>query len=206
MSERDRWKVGTKTTHLPGALDDGPYVLLVAATALELAAFPGLDTLVCGVGPVEAAAGTATRLATAPRPVAIVNVGIAGARDLEPGTLVLGSEAVYCDLAAQSAALPLIDRAEPDARLLGLARRALPGARVLPIGTTARVGGAATTTDVEAMEGFAVLRAAALAGVPALELRAVSNRYADARGEWRIDEALAVLALAVHRLLEAFDA
>jgi len=206
VSERDRYEVGTKTAHLPGALDYGPSVLLVAATALELAAFGGLDTLVCGVGPVEAAAATARRLATGAQPEAIVNIGIAGARELEPGTLVIGSEAVYCDLAGQSAAVALIERAEPDAGMLALAGRTLPRARVLPIGTAARVGGASAMTDVEAMEGFAVLRAAALAGVPALELRAVSNRYSDARGDWRIEEALSVLAGAVRDLLEAFDA
>ena len=49
---------------------------------------------------------------------------------------------------------------------------------MLPIGTSARVGGGAAC-EVEAMEGFAVLRAAALAGVPALELRAVSNAVAE---------------------------
>ena len=206
MSERDRCKVGTKATHLSGALHYGPSVLLVAATAFELAAFDELDTLVCGVGPVEAAAATSRRLATGSPPEAIVNIGIAGARDLEPGTLVIGSEAVYCDLAGRSAALALIDRAEPDARMLALARSALPEARVLPIGTSARVGGAAAATDVEAMEGFAVLRAAALAGVPALELRAVSNRYTDARDAWRIEEALGVLAGGVRHLLGAFDA
>ena len=59
--------------------------------------------------------------------------------------------------------------------------------------------------DVEAMEGFGVLRAAELAGVPALELRAVSNdaREPD-RGKWRIDDALAALADATATLVAAF--
>ena len=47
------------------------------------------------------------------------------------------------------------------------------------------------------MEGFGVLRAAAAAGVPALELRAVSNAYGAPRADWRIDEAIAALAGAV---------
>jgi futalosine hydrolase len=180
-----------------------PFVLLVAATALELAPFEGASTLVCGVGPVEAALATARRLAVAP-PRAILQLGIAGARDLEPGTLVLGSEAVYCDLAA--GAVGVVDRVGPDPGLLDRARVALPHARVLPIGTSGRVGGAAATTEVEAMEGFAVLRAAAVAGIPALELRAVSNRYVDDRRDWRIAEALDALARDVPRLLEAIDA
>ncbi len=52
------------------------------------------------------------------------------------------------------------------------------------------------------MEGFGVLRAAQLAGVPAVELRAVSNDPDDPdRGRWRIPDALAALADAVPRLL-----
>jgi nucleoside phosphorylase len=56
------------------------------------------------------------------------------------------------------------------------------------------------------MEGFAVLRAAAEAGVPALELRAVSNLFSSPRPEWRIDAAIAALAGAVFAVLKAFDA
>ena len=41
------------------------------------------------------------------------------------------------------------------------------------------------------MEGFAVLRAAALAGVPAVEVRASSNAIDEPdRARWRFDEAL----------------
>jgi len=176
-------------------------VLVVAATSREL---EGLDaaTLRCGIGPVEAAATTARELALR-RPDALLHVGIAGASGIEPPALVLGSEAVYCDLAA---AVPLVDRVEPDARLLELARAALPDALVRPIGTSARVGGA-TGCEVEAMEGFAVLRAAELAGVPALELRAVSNDVAEAdRARWRFDEALAALREAVPRVVAAIVA
>ena len=57
------------------------------------------------------------------------------------------------------------------------------------------------------MEGFGVLRAAALAGVPALELRAVSNSVGEAnRKLWRIDDALAMLAASTPKLIAAFDA
>jgi nucleoside phosphorylase len=204
VSESDRYEIGTKASHFKGALHYRPFVILVAATSLEVAALDGAETLVCGVGPVEAAAATARRLAGTPRPNGILHVGIAGARELEPGTLVIGSEAIYCDLSAET--IEVVDRAAPAPSLLEAARAALPDAVVLPIGTAAHVGGAGTHTEVEAMEGFAVLRAAALAGVPALEIRAVSNRYSDARADWRIAEALESLARAVPRLLEALDA
>jgi futalosine hydrolase len=92
-------------------------------------------------------------------------------------------------------------RVLPDARLLEAARRALPEARVLPIGTSGRVGGT-TGCEVEAMEGFAVLRAAELAGVPGVEVRAVSNEVDEPdRGRWRFDDALAALEAALPRLL-----
>ena len=52
------------------------------------------------------------------------------------------------------------------------------------------------------MEGFAVLRAAQLAGVPAVEVRAVSNEIDEAdRARWRFDDALRALELALPRLL-----
>ena len=54
------------------------------------------------------------------------------------------------------------------------------------------------------MEGFAVLRACALAGVPAIEVRAISNEIAEGdRARWRIGRALEALADALPRMLEA---
>jgi nucleoside phosphorylase len=180
------------------------HVLVVAATTFEL---EGLDahTLVCGIGPVEAAAATARALAVQ-RPDAVLHVGIAGGRGIEPPAIVLGSEAVYCDIAGDLAArLPRIHRAGADATLLAAARSALPDALVRTIGTTARVGHG-TGYDVEAMEGFAVLRAAELAGVPALELRAISNDADEPdRLLWRNDDAFAALREAVPRVLAALE-
>jgi len=125
---------------------------------------------------------------------------------LEPPALVLGSASIYCDLIDAASVIPRVERVEPDAALLDAARRALPEAHVVPIATSARVGGG-TSCEVEAMEGFGVLRAAALAGVPAVELRAVSNAVGESdRARWRIDDALAALREAVPRLLEALDA
>jgi hypothetical protein len=130
----------------------------------------------------------------------VVHVGIAGARGIIPGGLVVGSESVYCDIAAE---IPVVDRVEPDARLLEVVRGALPDALVLPIGTSAAVGGA-SDVRVEGMEGFAVLRACALAGVPAVEIRAISNEISEGdRSRWRIGRALDALADAIPRVLEA---
>jgi futalosine hydrolase len=175
-------------------------VLVVAATERELALLlDGLDTFCCGIGPVEAALQTA-RMVEERKPDAVVHVGIAGSRALEPPALVLGSEAVYCDVIDSSSTLPRVERARPDAALLEQARAALPEAHVLPIATCGKVGGA-TDFDVEAMEGFGVLRACELAGVPAVELRAISNSPDEAdRARWRFDDAFAALAAALQRL------
>ena len=176
-------------------------ILVVAAPERELGGLPGL---VCGVGPVEAAAATARALAH-DTPTAVLHVGIAGCRrgcGLEPLTLVVGAEAVYDDVV-----LPLAPRrVSPDPRLVEAARRALPGAPVLPIGTSGTVGGT-RGHDVEAMEGFAVLRACELAGVPAVEVRAIANEIEEQdRGRWRFDDAFAALAQALPALVDSCTA
>jgi nucleoside phosphorylase len=177
-------------------------VLVIAATERELAQLRDVDTAVCGVGPVEAALQTA-RLLAERRPDAVLHIGIAGARGIDAPALVLGSEAVYCDVIDPGSTFPRIERIEPDAALLARARAALPEALVLPIATAGTVGGG-TACDVEAMEGFGVLRACALAGVAAVELRAISNAPDDAdRGAWRFDDALAALGDAVARIVRA---
>lgn len=163
-------------------------MLLIAATPAELR---GHDGLVCGVGPVEAAAATSRRLAVS-QPRAAVLVGIAGAREgagLPVLGVVAGAEAVYEDLATSIPLAPQV--AVPNARLAADVARALR-CPLLPIGTSAAVGGT-TGCPVEAMEGFAVLRAAELAGVPALEVRVISNLIGEPRARWRVDDALGVL-------------
>jgi futalosine hydrolase len=174
--------------------------LVIAATDRELAFVRDAETFCCGVGPVEAALQTARALAER-RPEAVLHIGIAGARGIEPPALVLGSESVYCDVIDPSSTLPRVERIEPDAALLARVRTALPEALLLPIATSGRIGGG-TACDVEAMEGFGVLRACALAGVPAVELRAISNAPDEAgRGAWRFEDAFAALGDAVARVL-----
>jgi futalosine hydrolase len=171
-------------------------VLVVAATERELAHVRRFRTHVCGIGPVEAAISV-TRALLAQRPEAVLHVGIAGARGIEPLSVVLGSESIYCDVAA---AVPVIDRVAPAAALFERVHAALPDAVVAPIGTSAAIGGS-NGCDVEAMEGFGVLRACEDLGVPAVELRVVSNAIGEAdRTRWRVDEAFAVLGAVLDRL------
>jgi futalosine hydrolase len=176
-------------------------VLLVAATEAELA---GHDGLVCGIGPVEAAASTARSLATEPAG-AVLHVGLAGGVGLAAGTLVVGTESIYVDLAA---AIPVLSRTEPAHALLNAVRAALPGTQLLPITTSAAVTDVSDTASegirVEAMEGFGVLRACELAGVPAVEVRAISNELGERdRSRWELDRGLEALATALPLLLAA---
>lgn len=172
-------------------------VLLVAATEREL---DGRDGLVCGIGPVEAAVATARALVLSPA-AAVLHIGVAGGRGLAAGTIVIGAEAVYCDL---TAVIRLVDRAPAEARLLAAVQAALPEAPTLTIGTSAAVGGVGRGVAVEAMEGFGVLRAASLAGVPAIEVRAISNEIGEPdRGLWQVAEAIGALSAVTPTLLDA---
>jgi predicted 5'-methylthioadenosine/S-adenosylhomocysteine nucleosidase len=174
-------------------------LLLVAATELELCDREGL---VCGVGPVEAAAATAARLAVDP-PRAVLHLGVAGGRRLTPGTLVFGTEAAYLDLAAS---IPVVDRVEPDPGLLAALRAAFPDIVALPIATSATVRSGPAEHDfrVEAMEGFGVLRACELAGTPGVEVRAISNDIGEGdRERWMIQRGLEVLRAALPGIIEA---
>lgn len=172
-------------------------ILVVAATRSELHGVDDAETLVCGVGPVDAAARTAAALA-AVRPDALLHVGTAGARTFESTSFVIGSEALYCD--ADNPAWVEV-RVGADPRLVEAAARAIPEARIEPIGTSARVGGS-TGCEIEAMEGFGVLRAAMLAGVPAVEVRVVANAIGEPdRSRWRIAEAEAALAALLPALI-----
>ena len=138
----------------------------------------------------------------------MLHIGLAGGRGIGVGDIVVGTEAVYCDLSAE---WPVVDRVAPDASLVAALRTALPDAQALPVHTSAAVGGARTSSSqtllVEAMEGFGVLRSAALAGVPAVEVRAISNELGeDDRSRWDLDAGLAALEQALPAMLTALRA
>lgn len=182
-------------------------VLVVAATDRELAAPPshGWCVVRCGVGPVEAGIATAFAIGTH-RPAAILHVGIAGARrasGILPPALVIGRDAHNRDAPELPPHLapPRVIPASPE--LLQAICSVLPEAPVLSIGTSAHVGGS-HGTDVEAMEGFAVLRAAQVAGVPAIEVRAIANAIEEPdRSRWQFDAAFAAMTGVTPRLVEA---
>lgn len=166
-------------------------ILVTCAVGKELAFFdshPHVEMLVTGVGPVEAAAAVSRALAQS-RYDLVVSAGIAGAfegaADLGEG-VVVADELFELDLETGTPiALPdgahVVNRAASDLtlvdRLVELGFRAVRGVTVPRVTATdesaARL--AALGAGVETMEGFAVLRAAEIAGVAGVEVRGISN-------------------------------
>jgi futalosine hydrolase len=183
----------------------------------------GVEVLACGVGPVEAAAETA-RLLTLGRFTAVVNAGIGGAfrGGAKIGESVIVSEERLADFGLEGNApltlpggvhLEECVAASPEllARCEGLPYRIGTGLTVTSVTTTDATAERLSRTygaDVESMEGFAVLRAASLAGIPAIEVRGISNYVGDrSRAEWNFKAGahavVAALEAIVPRLLAA---
>ena len=176
-------------------------ILIACAVGKELEFFrarPHVELLVTGIGPVEAAAAVSRALAQSSYDY-VINAGIAGAFDGSAAVgdaVVVSDDFLQLDLETGAAiALPdglrVIDRAASDLVLVDrLVERGFPSVRGI---TVPRV----TATDetaaklralgagVESMEGFAVLRAAEIAGVPAVEVRGISNLVCErSRSRW----------------------
>jgi len=176
-------------------------ILLVCAVAQELEWLgprAGVETLVTGIGPVDASIRVARALA-AKRYDTVINVGIAGAFHgvAHVGDGVVVGEEIY-ELQQESGA-PLApppgsivaDRVPADQELIeAIAAFGFPLVRGITVSHVTTTDASAERlrrrgAEIETMEGFAVLRAAQLAGVPAIELRGISNYVGDrAKGEW----------------------
>ncbi|MFF4243773.1 futalosine hydrolase [Streptomyces sp. NPDC001822] len=174
------------------------------------------DVVAGGAGPAAAAAVTAYALASAPasEPYAlVVSAGIGGgfAPAARVGSLVVAARIVAADLGAETpdGFVPVTGLGfgrdtflPPDTLVREVA--AATGAVTGTVLTVSTVTGSAARTAAllaahpgavaEAMEGFGVAEAAAGLGVPALEIRAVSNTVGPRdRAAWRIGDALAAL-------------
>jgi futalosine hydrolase len=160
-------------------------ILLVCAVAQELEWLgprAGVETLVSGLGPVDAAVRV-TRALAAQRYDVVVNAGIAGAF---PGVAHVGDGVVV---------LPpgnlIADRVPADAQLIeAITSLGFPLVRGITVSHVTATDATAQRlrargAEIESMEGFAVMRAAQLANVPAIEVRGISNIVGDrASGEW----------------------
>ena len=206
-------------------------------SAIDDAGLDGrVAVLSSGVGRVNAAvAVTRTLLRRSEPPAAVLNAGVAGslpsADPLEIGDTVIAAASVYheegliheqgfSDLADMG--FPLLHGAEGNRLpanpfLASAAVGSLPHAALGVVATVATCSGTdAHAAEVrhrsramaEAMEGAAVLHAAALMRVPALEIRTISNTTGDrGRQRWDLEHALSRLrqdlAAGLGHLLEA---
>ncbi|WP_306338895.1 futalosine hydrolase [Streptomyces sp. KL118A] len=192
------------------------------AVARALAEAPARDVLAVGVGPAAAAAGTATALARAAaegRPFGlVVSAGIGGGfpSGLPPaapvGSLVVADEITVADLGAETPdgfapvtelGFGAVTHRPPPSLVREVAEAC--GAATGTVLTVSTVTGSAERAAglrlrhpralAEAMEGFGVAEAAALHGLPVLEVRAVSNPVGPRdRAAWRIGDALSALS------------
>jgi futalosine hydrolase len=201
-------------------------ILVVCAVAQELAALApreDVEVLATGVGPVEAALRTAQALASK-RYDAVINAGIAGGfRDrCTVGDAVVCSREDYAELGLEDGTafplpggLELVRHVESEP---GLLRPFLAGLIPVIVGRGVTSAIVTTTTaralvlahrfraDVESMEGFAVLRAAQLAGVPAIEIRGVSNLVGErATNEWDFRAGAAAAVATTDALLDVLS-
>lgn len=191
-----------------------------AALGARCLAAPEVHVVVAGIGRTNAAAATAEALAEARATgapfAAVISTGIAGAlpgSNLALGTVIVADACIYAE---EGIALP---EGQGDMRVLGfplgdfegnhvpvdgallLAFRALgPACEIATVATCSGTDVAAlsvrtrTGAMAEAMEGAAVVHAARRVGVPAIEIRSISNTTGD-RATQRWDIAAAFTAL-----------
>jgi futalosine hydrolase len=174
-------------------------ILVVCAVPQELATLrprDGVERVAVGVGPVEAAEGTARALAARPYR-AVVNAGIAGGfrGRCTVGDVVVVTREDYVELGLEDGGtFPLPDgmrleriaaahesllRPFLDGKIPVIVGRGVTSATVTTTDARATLLAQRYRADVESMEGFAVLRAAANAGLPAIEIRGVANYVGD---------------------------
>ena len=191
-------------------------------TALGAAclASPAVRVVVAGIGRTNAAAATAevvaeARVAGAPFS-AVVSVGIAGAlpgSNLAIGSVIVADACIYAEEGIvlpegqgdmRVLGFPLGDfegnRVPVDGVLLSAFRSLGPAHGIATVATCSGTDAAAlavrtrTGAMAEAMEGAAVVHAARRAGIPAIEIRSISNTTGDrAKQHWDIAAAFAAL-------------
>jgi futalosine hydrolase len=171
-------------------------ILVVVATLQEVTFLESrlsVELLVTGIGPVEAAARVALALARQ-RYDLVINAGIAGTYEGEGRigeAVVVAEDRFEIDRETGTPlelpdSIDIADRVRSDPAIVD--RMEARGFRAVRGITVSRVTETDATAErlrarggqVESMEGFAVLRAAELAGVRAVEVRGISN-YAGAR-------------------------
>ena len=189
----------------------GLTVLFVMATEHEYGPHlrARIDPLMTGVGPVEAAAGTAAALASLPeKPDLIFSLGSAGSRTLEHAGVYQIASVAYRDMDATAVGFdPGVTPFLGEPAVVEIPHR-IPGIPAASIATGASVvSGKAydgIVADMVDMESYAVLRAARLFGVPKVGLRGISDGRAELTGLHDWTEYLHVLDKKLAQAIDAF--
>ena len=158
----------------------GRRVLFVMATQVEyrdrLRAL--FRPFVCGVGPVEAAAATALRLAGGGVDL-VVSLGSAGSNRMPQGTVAQASHVSYRDMDASPLGFPRGVTPFSDLPAVVRLGPAVPGVRQATLSTGANVVSgeayAAIDADMVDMETWGIMRACRLAGADLVALRGISD-------------------------------
>jgi futalosine hydrolase len=204
----------------------GP-VLLIAAVDAEARVLADIGGTVVagGVGRTNAASACTEAILRRGPFAAVLSAGVAGALPgggLEIGQAVAASACVYAEEGIQGPAGfagieamglslgPFAGNAVPvDRRLLELLAEAFPIGPIATVATCSGTDEAArevvrrTGALAEAMEGAAVVHAALRLGVPAIELRTISNTTGErGRQIWDLERGLAALRTAAARAVE----
>jgi len=211
---------------------NGKILVMTAVDAERDAVLRGLkgddrfELKVAGVGPVAAAISTTTELTSGEYRL-VISAGIAGGFEgrAEIGDVVVATEIVAADLGVETpegfssvdelgfgtsrvqADKPSTDRAVSALKAAGIAVSYGPIVTVSTAtgtaATAARLADRVPGVVAEGMEGYGVAAAAHAKGIPALEIRAISNRVGPRdRSAWRIGDALRSLEAAFDQLTE----
>jgi len=206
-------------------------ILIVTAVPAErdaIGSHDGTTIVAGGIGRTNAAASTTEAILRHGPFAAVVNVGVAGV--LPGGKLALGDTVVasacvyveeglvtpagFADVAAMGLSLGDFEGNTVPvdggllSRLAGLFRTGTIATVATCSGTVAAAEAVAERTRAvaEAMEGAAVVHAARRLGVPAIELRVISNTTGDRdEQEWDLAGALVVLGRSVGEALAALS-
>jgi len=186
-----------------------------------------LKGLVTGVGTVMTMWSLLDYLANEPAPDLIINIGIAGSYndDITTGDVVLVENDCFADSGieekdgfvplwesglSQANEFPFYDGLlKPDNDLLVNLPDSLRRVKAITLNTASGTESTISrlrnsfNPDIETMEGAAVLFAALKKGIPAIQLRSVSNKVEPRnRSEWKIELALKNLAASLEEILK----
>ena len=191
-------------------------VTAVRAEAAAIPAHPDVTTIAGGIGRTNAAAATTQALLRRQGFDMVISAGVAGAlpgAGLAVGAALVASSCIYVEEGL------VTRRGFSDIEAMGLSLGDFAGnvvpvdeemlerlGAVLPVGPIATVATCSGTDEAaaeveqrtnamaEAMEGAAVVHAARRLGVPAIEVRTISNRTGDRDQQgWDLDAALGAL-------------